>query len=71
MLNARRLKDRVVLEGYRSRRLGTGEVRRLLGLETRMDAETWLAAKGASMSYSQQDLEQDQETIRALFGKNS
>jgi hypothetical protein len=62
--------EALALEGYRTRRLGTADVRRLLGLETRMDAEAWLASKGATMNYSLEDLEEDRTSIGDLFGKN-
>jgi hypothetical protein len=62
--------EALALEGYRARRLGTAEVRRLLGLETRLEAEAWLASKGATSNYSLEDLEDDRRTIRDLFGKS-
>ncbi len=47
------------LEGYRSRRLSESQVRRLLGLETRMQVHAFLKAHGVPLDYSAADLEQD------------
>jgi hypothetical protein len=61
--------EALVLESYRSRRIGVGLVRRVLGLATRWDAERWLGEHGAEMSYSIEDLEADRRTLDRLLGK--
>jgi hypothetical protein len=46
-------------------------VRRLLGHETRWDTEKWLAEHGVDHNYSLEDLEQDRQTMKDLFGKSA
>ena len=36
-------KEAFAVEGYRTRKFGVSTVRRILGFETRWDAERWLA----------------------------
>jgi hypothetical protein len=45
-------KEAFVVEGYRQRRFGIATVRRLLGLETRWQAEEWLSHHKVPMNYS-------------------
>lgn len=55
-----------LIEGYRSRKLSTGDVRTLLGLDTRLQAEQWLGNKGVTRNYNADDLEQDRLTLAKL-----
>lgn len=59
--------EAVALEGYRSRRLSRGEVRRLLGLSWH-DTEALLAQHGLVYHYSAEDLDEDQETLERILG---
>ena len=42
-------------------------MRRLLGLETRWDAEAWLAERGIPLNYDLEDLEADRRMLDRLF----
>jgi predicted HTH domain antitoxin len=56
--------EAIALEGYRSGRLTTGQVRRLLGFETRMQVHEFLKTHGVYLNYSAADLEHDLEMAR-------
>jgi len=55
----RRALEALALEGYRSQRLGESAVRRLLGLQTRMDVHGFLKEHGVYLHYTMEDLEHD------------
>lgn len=55
----------VALEGYRSGVLTQDQVRRLLGLGTRVEVDGFLKQRGIH-DYTLADLEQDRETLRQL-----
>ena len=59
---ARAALEAIALEGYRSDRLGTAEVRRLLGFDTRMQVDAFLKQHGVFLPYTEQDLAHDIET---------
>ena len=52
----------IALEGYRSGRLSEEQVRRLLGLESRLQVHSFLKAHQVYLTYSDKDLDQDLET---------
>lgn len=56
-----------MLEGYRTRKLGIGQVTRLLDFPSRFDAEEWLAAHEVCANYSIDDLEVDRRNLDSLF----
>jgi predicted HTH domain antitoxin len=58
--------EALALEGYRSRRLSTAQVRRLLGFSTRIRVHEFLREHGVYLNYSVADLEQDIATSRRL-----
>lgn len=60
--------EALVAEGYRTRKLGIGQVMRLLKLSSRFDAEEWLAGHQVSANYSFDDLQADRRNLEALFG---
>lgn len=63
----RRALEAVALEGYRSGALTLAQLRRILGLETRMEADAFLKQHGVHLEYSVEDLRRDRETLeRAL-----
>jgi hypothetical protein len=62
--------EALAIEGYRSGKFGSGQVRRLLGLSDRSEAQQWLAARGVYLNYTIEDLEQDRATLDKLLGKN-
>lgn len=53
--------ESLVAQAYREESLTLGEVRRLLGHETRMETEAFLKDQGAFLKYSEEELEQDLE----------
>ncbi|MGB0766378.1 MAG: UPF0175 family protein [Phycisphaeraceae bacterium] len=61
-------KEAFVIQGYRNRQFGISMVRRLLDLETRWDAEQWLSDHGVCSNYSADDLADDRQTLRNVFG---
>jgi predicted HTH domain antitoxin len=62
----RRALEAVALEGYRSGALTLAQLRRLLGFETRMEADAFLKQHGVYLDYTEADLERDRETHRKL-----
>ena len=61
-------KEAFIIEGYRSGRFGTSMVRRLLGLETRWEAEQWLSGHDVPINYTPEDLQADRRTLNRLLG---
>lgn len=59
--------EALVIEGYRSGKLGIGQVREVLGLDSRWDAEAWLGGRGVDWNYSLEDLEEDRATLAKLL----
>ena len=53
--------ESVAAQGYRDGSLTLGEVRTLLGHQTRMETEAFLKERGALLDYSEEELEQDLE----------
>lgn len=60
--------EALVVEGYRTRKLGIGQVMKLLKLESRFHAEEWLANLHVAANYSEGDLELDRQNLNAIFG---
>jgi hypothetical protein len=52
------------LEGYRTGRLSEAQVRRMLGLRTRMQVHAFLKAHNVYLNYSIQELESDLESLK-------
>ena len=59
--------EALAIEGYRAAKLTAGEVAHVLGLETSLAAQTWLAAHGVEANYSIEDLRVDRENLSRLF----
>ena len=59
--------EALAIEGYRAAKLSASEVARVLGLETSLAAQKWLAEHGVDANYSLDDLERDRETLIKLF----
>jgi hypothetical protein len=53
-----------VIQAYQQRELGTAQLRRLLGFETRYEFDDFLAAHNILRNYTLADLEHDRETAR-------
>ncbi len=52
----------IAIEGYRSGTLTTEQVRRMLGLGTRMQVDALLKAAGVYLEYTEEEFAQDIET---------
>lgn len=61
--------EALAAEGYRTRKLGNGQVRRILGFSTPMQVHEFLAQRDIPLNYGIEDLEQDIATNERLFGK--
>ena len=59
--------EALAFEGYRTARLTAGEVARVLGLETSIAAQAWLAQHGVELNYSLDDLHADREALAKYF----
>ncbi|HWL95225.1 MAG TPA: UPF0175 family protein [Phycisphaerae bacterium] len=59
--------EALAIEGYRTARLSAGEVAQVLGLDTSIEAQEWLAHHGVELNYSMEDLEADRLTLSKLF----
>ncbi len=62
--------EALVIDGYRTGKLGISQVRRLLGLESRWDAQKWLGERGIPLNYSLEDFETDQRNLTKLLGED-
>ena len=60
--------EALLIEGYRSGKLSTGDIAEALNFETRLAAEQWLAARQVSLNYSLADLEADRATLDRVLG---
>lgn len=60
--------EALAIEGYRTGRLTAGEVARILGLETSISAQAWLAEQGVDHNYSLDDLESDRAALGLWAG---
>jgi hypothetical protein len=56
----------LALEGIRSGRLSRGQVRRLLGFETRYEVDGFLKAHGIAVQDRLEEVERDSEQVLAL-----
>jgi predicted HTH domain antitoxin len=61
--------EALVIQGYRSGKVGLEQVRRLLGFESRWDVEEWLGQRGVTWNYSLEDLEEDRKALSSLSTK--
>ena len=58
----RRLLETLVVEAYRDGLIGVGKVRELLLMNTRLEVDAFLQAKGINLPYNESDLERDRQT---------
>lgn len=59
--------EALVIEGYRTAKLTAGEVAGILGLDTSIAAQSWLAKHGIELNYSIDDLDADRQTLSKQF----
>lgn len=67
----RRALESVVIEAYRAELITSAEVGRILELASRWDVDAFLKQAGAYLHYSDEDLEQERETLRQLRARSS
>jgi len=58
--------EALVLEGVRSGSLSRGQVRRLLGFQTRYEVDGFLKAHGLAVQESLEEVQRDSERVLAL-----
>jgi len=58
--------EALVLNAYRERKITAAQLRQLLKIETRLEADAFLQKHGVELEYSQEDLERDRKTHRIL-----
>ena len=63
---ARAALETIALEAYRENKLSIGQLRRLLGYNTRMQAHAFLKDHGVYLRYDLADLEHDRQAGDAL-----
>jgi hypothetical protein len=54
------------LEQYRSGKLTPAQLRRLLGLSSRIEVDTFLKAHGVELEYTPEDLDRDRDVHRRM-----
>ncbi|HUY81110.1 MAG TPA: UPF0175 family protein [Acidobacteriaceae bacterium] len=62
--------EALAAEGYRLRQLGRGQVSRLLGFTTPMEADAFLKERDIPLNYGIEQLEQDIETQNRLLNSH-
>ncbi len=66
---SRRVLELIVADHYRQSRIGAGEVRQILNFSSRWETYEFLKCEKAYLPYTEDDLEQDVQTIRNLLDK--
>jgi hypothetical protein len=56
----------LTLDAYRTRKISSAQLRRILGFQTRMQVDGFLKEHGVALEYTQEDLDRDRETHRQL-----
>ena len=58
----RKLLEMLTIEAYREGSISVGKVRELMGMATRLEADSWLKSKGIDLHYNESDFEADRQT---------
>ena len=58
--------ETLALQGYRARVLSVAQIRRMLGLQTRMEVDAFLKQHGVYLDYTDAGLDLDLETLHQL-----
>ena len=66
---SRRVLELIAADYYRQGRIGASEVRQILNFSSRWETYEFLKREKAYLPYTEDDLEQDVQTIRNLLGK--
>jgi predicted HTH domain antitoxin len=69
--SARVALEALMIEGYRTRMLSEGQIKRILGYGTRMQVHALLKEHDVPLDYGVEELQQDIETIRRLETRES
>jgi uncharacterized protein UPF0175 len=56
--------EALALEAYRLRKISAGQLRQILGLQTRMETDTFLKNHGIELEYGREELERDRKAHR-------
>ena len=65
---SRRVLEQVALDGFKSGQLTTAQVRRILGLESRLEVYDFLAAHGVPwVDYSVEDAERERALLKKVL----
>jgi predicted HTH domain antitoxin len=67
---ARAALEALAMEGYRSRQLTEGQIKRMLGYGTRMQVHDLLSEHAVPLNYGVEEFNQDIETIRRLEARD-
>jgi predicted HTH domain antitoxin len=63
---ARAVLEALLVEAYRERRMHEGEIKRILGYQTRIQVHALLKQHNVPLNYGVEEFEQDLETLRRL-----
>jgi hypothetical protein len=55
--------EAIAIEGYRSAKLGNGQLRRILGFDTPMQVDAFLKDHSVYLNYTMEELEKDLRSI--------
>ena len=66
---AQRAKEALAIEAYRSGSLTSAQIQSLLNLSSRWEVEEFLKNSQAYLDYTEEDLEQDRQTLNNLLSK--
>ncbi len=66
---SQRAKEALAIEAYRTGSLTSAQVQSLLNLSSRWEVEEFLKNSQAYLDYTEEDLEQDRQTLNNLLSK--
>ncbi|MEH2245893.1 UPF0175 family protein [Nostoc sp.] len=65
---SRRILELIAADNYRQGNIGAAEVRRMLNFSSRWETYEFLKREKAYLPYTEDDLEQDVQSIRSVLG---
>ena len=66
---SRKILELAAIQGYLSEELTTYDVQKMLGIESRFEVDAFYKAHGVRRDYTLEDLEREQTTGTAVFGR--
>lgn len=66
---SRRILELIIADSYRQGQIGSGEVRQILNFSSRWETYEFLKREKAYLPYTEEDLEQDVQSIRKVLEK--